>query len=191
MPFEIGGPTFGLQDVKVAAYTATNTYSSEVDIMSVQALNTVMRVVTAELTGDDKITATASRPVGAQITMRMGGVSLSALEVMIGNTATSSIASPNNVKNWRVNGGESLPYFGLTGRSLGAEDPTEDTLVFLPKCKIMSDFNLIQLEYGQFAVPEITIMAVADASYGIVNIVQRESGSTTVEVPPANIPVNS
>lgn len=188
MPFEIGGPTFGLQDVKVATYTATATYGTEVDIMSAQALNTVMRVVTAELTGDDKITATASRPVGAQITMRMGGVSIAALEVMIGNAATSSVASPNQVKTFRVAGGESLPYFGLTGRAIGAENAAEDTLVFLPKVKVMSDFNLIQLSYGEFSVPEVTLMAVADASYGIVNLIQRESGSTTVEVPPANVP---
>lgn len=191
MPFEIGGPTFGLQDVKIAAWNGADDYATEVDVMSAQSLNTVMRVVTAELTGDDVITATASRPVGSQITMRFGGVSIAALEVMIGNTATSSVASPNNVKTFRVAGGESLPYFGITGRAIGAEDPTQDTLVFLPKVKIMSDFNLIQMEYGQFSIPEVTLMGVADSSYGIINLIQRETGSTTVEVPPANVPTIS
>ena len=33
-----GAPQFGLNDVKVAAYTATDTYGTEVDVPSVQMM---------------------------------------------------------------------------------------------------------------------------------------------------------
>ena len=191
MSFETGGPSFGLQDLKIATWNATNDYSTEVDVMSARTLSTTLEVVSAKLEGDDKVTATATRIIGAEVQMEWGGVSIAALEVMIGNQATSSIASPNNVKVFRVNGGEAMPNFGVTGRAIGAENPDEDSLVFMPKCTIMSNFNLVQLQYGQIAIPNVTVYATADGSYGIFNLIQRESGSTTVEVPPANIPVNA
>lgn len=189
MAFEQGGPPFGLNDCAIAAYTATNTYGNEVDVYSVQALNVTMRTVQAELNGDDKITAVASRPIAAQITFRFGGVSLAALEVMTGNTATSSVASPNNIKNFRLTGGEDMPYFGLIGKALGA-DAAGQVEVFIPKCKIMGDVNLVQLEYGTFSINEVTVMAVPDDTYGLINIIEAEA-TRALAIPPLNIPTIS
>lgn len=188
MAFDQGGPPFGLNDVKVAPYTATNSYGSAVDVYSVQALNTTLRMVQAELTGDDKITATAARPIAGQAVMRWGGISLAALEVMTGNTATSSIASPNNIKNFRIAGGEDMPYFGIIGKALGA-DSAGQVEVFLPKCKIMSDITLIQMEYGTFAIPEVTVAILPDDTFGIINIIECEATRALV-IPPANVPTS-
>ncbi len=182
---DYGAPQFGLDDLKVATYNDTNDYGSEVDVMAAQAMNTIMRVINAELEGDDVIVATASRPIGAQIEMRFGSVSLAALEVMIGNTATSSVASPNEVKQFKIAGGERLPYFGMAGKAL-AEEGSGDTTVFVPKCRIMSDFQLIQLEYGTFAIPSVTVMAVPDDTYGLLNIIEHQT-STAIAIPTANI----
>lgn len=188
MAFEQGGPGFGLSDLKVAAYNGTNDYGSEVDVFSAQALNVTMRVISAELTGDDTITSTASRPIGGQAVMRFGGVSLAALEVMTGNTATSSVASPNNVKTLKIAGGEDLPFFGVCGKALGA-DSDGQTEVFIPKAKIMSDINLIQMEYGQFIIPEVTVAFVKDDTYGILQIIESEA-ERAIAIPPANIPTS-
>lgn len=188
MAWEQGGPPFGLSDAAVASYTATNTYGNEVDVYSVQAMNVTMRVAQAELTGDDKITAVASRPIAAQIEMRFGGVSLAALEVMTGNTATSSIASPSNIKNFRIGGSEDFPYFGLVGKALGA-DAAGQVEVFIPKCKIMSDVQLVQLEYGTFSINTVTVMAVPDDTYGLINIIEAEA-TRAIAIPPLNIPTS-
>ena len=61
MPFDIASPQFGLADAKIATWNATNDYGTEVDVMSVQLLGVTMQTVSADLTGDDQITATASR----------------------------------------------------------------------------------------------------------------------------------
>lgn len=188
MAWEQGTPPFGLSDCAVAAYTATNTYGNEVDVYSVQALNVTMRTVQAELTGDDQITAVASRPIAAQIEMRFGGVSLAALEVMLGLTATSSISSPNNIKNLKVNGGTDLPYFGLIGKSLAAEGDGQ-LEVFIPKCRIMGDVQLVQLEYGTFSINTVTLMAIPDSTYGLINIIEAES-TRALAIPPLNIPTS-
>lgn len=181
-----GAPQFGINDCKIATWTATDTYDTAVDVPAIQALNTVMRVVNAELTGDDTIVATASRVIGAQITLRFGSVNLDVLEVITGNSATSSVASPNEVKTLRILAGTRLPYFGIVGKAL-AEEGSGDFLVFIPKCKVMSDITLVQLEYGQFAIPEMTVMAVDDESYGPINLIERETAAA-ITIPPANVP---
>jgi hypothetical protein len=190
MAFEIGGPQFGLNDCKIALWTAAGTYSTAVDVMSVQMLGAVMQVVSADLTGDDQITATASRAISGTVSLRFGAISIAALEVLIGNTATSSVASPNNIKNLRVNGSDNMPYVGIVGRAI-AEEGSGDTVIYIPKCRIMGDLNIAQLSYGEFAIPQVELRAVHDASYGVINVITRETASSTLTLPPVNIPVNS
>ena len=187
MAFDVASPQFGLADVKIATWNSTDSYATEVDVMSVQLLGVTMQTISADLVGDDQITAIASRAISGTCRIRFGGMSINALEVLLGVPATSSIASPNNVKSFRITGGLETPYFGLTGRALSAEDDG-DTLIFIPKMRIMGDVTLATLEYGTFSVPELEARIVSDDTYGMINIITRETGSSTVEVPPANIP---
>lgn len=186
MPFDAyGAPQFGLSDVKIATWNATNSYGTAVDVMSVQLMGAVLQMVSAQLTGDDTITATASRAVGGEVRIRFGAVDLEVLEVLLGNAPTSSIASPNAVKQLKVVGGDNMPYFGMVGKAL-AEEGGGDFLIFFPKVRIMSDLNLATLEYGTFAIPEVTAQAVDDATFGIVSVIERQTAAA-ITIPPANI----
>lgn len=180
-----GSPQFGLNDCKIALWNATNSYGSAVDVYSVQLMGAVLNIVSAQLTGDDTITATASRAVGGEVRIRFGSVQIPALEVLIGNTATSSVASPNAVKQLKIVGGDNMPYFGIVGKAL-AEEGTGDFLIFFPKVRIMSDITLATLEYGTFAIPELTCQAVDDATYGICSVIERQTAGSVI-IPPANI----
>jgi hypothetical protein len=180
-----GAPQFGLSDVQIATWLATNSYGSAVDVPSVQLMGAVLQVVSATLEGDDTITASAARAIGGEVRLRFGSVNIAALEVLLGNTATSSVASPNEVKQLKVTGGDNMPYFGIVGKAL-AEEGSGDFLVFLPKVRIMSDVELATLEYGNFAIPELTAQASNDATYGILSVIQRETAAA-VTIPPANI----
>lgn len=186
MPFdEFGGPQFGLQDVKIALWNGTDDYGTPVDVPSVQMMGTVLGVVSATLEGDDTTTATASRAIGGQVQLRFGSISLDALEVLLGQSSTSSMDSPNAVRHLRIDGGHRLPYFGIVGKTL-AEEGGGDFWVFVPKVRITGDVNLAMLQYGQFAVPELTAQAVADGTWGIVNMVAHET-EAAITIPPENI----
>lgn len=183
MPFDsFGAPQFGLQDVKIATWTATDTYGAAVDVPSVQLMGTTLSQVSAQLEGDDTITASASRAVGGEVRLRFGSISLLALEVLLGNTSTASGAVQDHLM---VSGGDNMPYIGICGKAL-AEEGTGDTHIFIPKCKLMGDLTIAQLEYGQFAIPEATIAIVDDATYGLINVVEH-STSVDVAIPPTNI----
>lgn len=180
----IGAPQFGLNDVKVAAWIATDSYGTAIDVPSAQMMSTTMRIISAELEGDDKITASGSRAIGAQAQIRFGSVSLAVLEVILGIASTPS-GTPVIQDHLKVAGGTSMPYFGLCGK-LNAEEGDGDLHVFLPKCKIMSDVQLVPAEYGKFSVSELTVMCVPDATYEIVNLIEH-STDVAIAIPPTNI----
>lgn len=182
MPFETGAPQFGLSDCKIATWNSAGSYGTLQDVMSVQALNVTMQPVSAVLNGDDQITAIAAMAIGGQAVFRFGGISLDALAIMTGK----AVGTISSVEQILIGGGDRMPYFGIMGLALAAEG-AGDTLIYLPKAKIVSDFNLGQMEYGTFAIPEVTVQLVDDASYGIINVITRPTTVAITVMPPANI----
>lgn len=183
MPFETGSPQFGLADCKIQTWASAGTYSGSIqDVMSVQALNVTMQQVSAILTGDDQITATAANSIGGQAVFRFGGISLDAYAIMTGK----AVGTISSVEQVQIKGGDRMPYFGIIGKALAAEG-AGDFWYYLPKCKITGDFNLGQMEYGTFAIPEVTVQLVNDASYGIINLITHPTDVAITVMPPANI----
>lgn len=180
-----GAPQFGLLDVKIAAYNATNDYGTAVDVPSVQMMGAVLQQVSAQLEGDDAITDSASSAIGGETRVRFGSVSIAALEVLLGNASTPSGSTPNAQDHLKVSGGDKMPYFGICGR-VDATVGTGDLHIFLPKVKIMQDVELASAEYGQYMIPELTAQAVDDATFGIINLIEHETAAA-VAIPPTNI----
>lgn len=182
MPFDQGAPQFGLNDAKIATWNSAGSYGTLVDIMSIQMMNVTMQQVSAQLEGDDRITATAARAIGGTAQMRFGGLNLDSLAVMLG-IAVGTISSVDQIL---IAGGDVMPYFGMIGKA-NAEEGGGDTWVFLPKGKIVSDFTLFQGEYGSFVIPEVTVQLVDDASYGIINLITHPTALDITVMPPVNI----
>lgn len=183
MAFDQGAPSFGLSDVKVQTWASAGTYSGTItDIMSVQMLGVTMQQVSAQLEGDDRITATASRVIGGQVQMRFGGINLDSLAVITGK----SVGTISSVDQLQLVGGDRMPYFGIIGKAL-AEEGGGDLWVYLPKAKLMGDFQIAMLEYGAFAIPEVTVQLVDDDDYGVINLITHPAEVAITVMPPANI----
>jgi hypothetical protein len=187
MAFDQGAPSFGLNDLKIQTWSSAGTYSGTItDVMSAQMANVTMQMISAILNGDDSITAAAARAIGGEQQMRWGGVSMSALAVMTGKAVTT-ISSVNQLQ---IAGGDRMPYFGVIAKAL-VEEGGGAFWVYLPKVKIMSNFTLVQMEYGAFAIPEVTCQLVDDASYGVINLIADAANIDVTVMPPANIAVVS
>ena len=180
-----GAPQFGMNDAKVAAYNATDDYGTAVDIPSVQMLQTDIRVLSGELEGDDEITDAHTQVIGGRVRMRFGSLSIAALEVLLGLTSSASGSSPNQLDQLKVSGGDNMPYVGISGK-MAATQGDGDTHVFIPKCKIVSDFTLVQGEYGQYTIPEVELSAIPDTTYGVAIVIEQETAAA-VAIPPTNV----
>lgn len=182
---EYGAPQFGVQDCKIATWNDSDDYEDEVDVPSVQMVGHTLQFTSAQLEGDDRITATASIAIGGQITFRFGSLNIDALEVMLGQSPVSSDSAPNRVKQIKIAGGNNMPYFGLCAQAVAAEGDG-DTHIFIPKCKITDDFQIAQAEYGAFIIPEVTLQCVDDSTYGVAIILEHEA-EESVAIPPTKV----
>lgn len=181
MPFDQGAPQFGLNDAKIATWNATDDYGSLVDIMGVQMAQATAQIVSAIANGDDSIVAAAARLTGFQLQMRWVGMNPTSLAIITG-VSVDTISSVNNLQ---FVGGERMPYFGAIIKALSEE--IGDTWVFLPKCKIMSDFVPFQGEFGTFTTPEVTVQCVPDETWGLANIITHPTDVPITVIPPENI----
>lgn len=181
MAFDQGAPQFGIHDAKVATWIATNSYGTLTDIMGIQMAQTTLQVVSAIANGDDTIVAAGSRLTGAQLQMRFVGMNPTMFAIITGIT----VGTVSSVKQLQVAGGERLPYFGAIIKALSEE--VGDTWVFLPKCKITSDFVPFQGEFGAFTTPEVTVQCVPDTTWGVANFITHPSDVSITVIPPVNI----
>ena len=181
MAFEQGTPSFGLSDAKVQTWGASSYTGSLTDIMGIQMATATLQIISAIANGDDAIVAAAARLSGAQLQMRFVGMNPIAVGIITGVAVEVS----SSVSNLQFAGGNRLPYFGAIVKALSEE--VGDTWVFLPKCKIMSDFVLFQGEYGAFSTPEVTVQCVPDTKYGVANFLTHPTDVAITVMPPANI----
>ena len=183
MAFDQGAPQFGLADAKVQTWASAGTYSGSItDIMSIQIIGFTLQQISAQLTGDDQITATDTRAIGGQVQMRFGGINLDSLAIILGKAVTTI----SSVEQQGIQGGHRMPYFGILARVLAAE-ASGNTMLYIPKAKLIGDFQLAMLEYGAFAIPEVTVQCVPDATYGIYNTITHPTDVLITVMPPANI----
>jgi hypothetical protein len=181
MPFDQGAPQFGIHDAKVASWTSTGVYGTLTDIMGIQMSQVTMQIISAIANGDDTIVAAGARITGVGLQMRFVGLNPSMVSILLG-VAVTTISS---VKQMQVKGGEKLPYVGIIVKALSEE--VGDTWVFLPKCKIMSDFVLFQGEFGAFTTPEVTLQCVPDTTWGLANFISHPADVDITVIPPTNI----
>jgi hypothetical protein len=189
MPFDAGSPQFGINDGKIATWVApiaagptTYTPAAGTDIMSIQMGQVTMELISAILTGDDQQTSISASAIGGSVQVRWGGLNLSSLAVLTGNTI---IALSSTAKQVQIVGGQKMPFVGMILKALSAE--VGDTWLWLPKCKIMSGFTLAQMEYGAFVIPEVTMQVIDDASWGAINIITHVVDTPILAFPPGNL----
>lgn len=179
------GPEFGLNDVKIAPWVIGDTYSTAVDVPSVQVLDVQIQTVNGELTGDDAITDSHAIAISAQVKLRFGSLSLEALEVITGNDYNNSGTTPNQIYALTIDN-LTFPYFGIAGTALSTQDGG-DTTLWIPKAKVMEGFN-VGMQYGQYVIPELTVKAVITTTYGLLKILKHETAAA-ITIPPSGAAV--
>lgn len=181
MGFDQGAPQFGINDAKIATWNSTGSYGTLTDVFAIQMAATDLQIISAIANGDDTIVAAGARLTGVMLRMRFVGMNPSVLAILLG-IAPDTISS---VVNTQVVGGEKLPYIGAIIKSLSEEQG--DTWVFLPKCKVMSDFTPFAGEFGTFTTPEVSVQCVPDETWGLANFITHPTDVAITVIPPANI----
>lgn len=158
--FSLGGPQYDVDDVKIFRNNGDGTFGPLVDVPSVDLFVSTIRMKSAEMRGDARITAIASQAEAAEVQIRMGSFSIAAYEVIFGSTSATSGSGSTEKLELEVTASQVMPYFGVIARSLGGES-SGGTLMFLPYMKIMQPVS-VRVEYNTFSMPEVNGLALGD-----------------------------
>jgi hypothetical protein len=165
-----GDQPMGLRDVKIGPWPTGAT----VDLPSAIEMTVEDRVVTAELKGDDALQAVSSYAEAATVKFSSGGISLEALAVLTGRTATESGTTPNRTLTMTTSAGAQFGWFRAFGKALGTG--IDDIHVKVLKCKL-TKFVGGSLKNGEFLMTECEGIAVTDGVTGIYQVVQNETAA--------------
>lgn len=162
----VAGVNFGLKDAKAAPWLGDGTWGVQVDVPSVQLIGVTAQMVSGELLGDDTKTDVHAKIIAGRCRLRWGGVSLDVLAAISNQTITSSGSTPNRIRRIKV-AADSMKYFGLCGLA-NATNAKGDKHVWIPKMKIVSDVTLIEMQNGQYTIPECEAEIIPDDLYAAV-----------------------
>lgn len=158
--FNVGGPQYDVDDVKIARNNGDGTFGTWIDVPSCDLFVATVRLKSAEMRGDARITAIASAAEAAEVQVRMGSFSFDAYEVIFGSTVSESGSGSGEKIEMSIGATQRMPYFGVIARSLAGESDG-GTLIFLPYLKIMQPLGL-RVEYNTFSMPEVNALALGD-----------------------------
>ncbi len=187
--FKPGEVPYGLRKGLVGRWVGDGSYTNEYSVASIQVFGVRTTTSASDLEGNDMITATAARVTKGQITLRMGGISLEALQMLVGGTIETGTPYVEGLKITN----RPFPYVGFVAQSL-SEELGGDIHLFVPKAKIRDGIE-IRFEINGFSIPEFTVDALLDSNYADADgfpclmypITHEEI--TPLELPPADVVV--
>lgn len=175
----IAGFNFGCNDVKIAAWTASDTWGTAVDLVAAEFFNVQMRMENGELLGDDILVAVHAKIIAVEFRVKFAFRDEDVIPILTGVSATSTNA---NHRKFQF-GNENMPWFGIAGAALHDGD-AGDTQFFIPKAKLVNGFEF-SMQMGQYDTPELSGIGVVDTggSHDAFAIWQNNTATTLTIAP--------
>jgi hypothetical protein len=159
---------YGLRDVKVATLSDAGVYGSLVDLPAGQTLEFTETTSSQELRGDDQVVANRTVVDDVEWSLAAGGISFEAMKVMAGGTIETSGSTPNVVKEWFREGGDSYPKFFIAGKALSESGGDHHTVIYNAKASQISGTHQDQ-EFWISNAEGTGIASINEDSQGVEN----------------------
>lgn len=167
----------GLRDLKLAAWTAENSYGTAYDIYGAREMTVELVVETDQLEGDDVIIDRYTKIIAVNFRFANGAVDLELLDTLTGGTLVSN-ASYEDLK---VGEDDSIPYVAMAGRVVGS-DAAHDLHIFVPKAKVSGNIQY-QAQYGQYVIPQAEFQGVNEGTINGIVRFRKFTALTALEIP--------
>jgi hypothetical protein len=160
---------FGLNQVKLVKSATV------VTLRAAQTLSFTPRLIGGELKGNDQIVAVGASVEALEWSLEEGGLSLDALALVTGFTATTSGSTPSQINSMKGHAGTAFPYFKIYGKVMS--DSGDDVHVKIWRAKITGNIEG-EFKGGEFYIAKMTGIAVEDSVNGLYDIVLNETATT-------------
>lgn len=167
----------GLRDLKLAAWTAENSYGTAMDVYGAREMTVELVVESDQLEGDDVVIDRYTKIIAVNFSWAMGSVDLELLDVLIGGTLVSN----GDYEDLRIGEDDSVPYVAMAGRVVGS-DAAHDLHIFVPKAKISGNVQY-QAQYGAYMIPQAEFQGVNEGTINGLARFRKFTALTTLTIP--------
>lgn len=166
---------YGLRDMKIAVWTAANSYGTAVDIDAARSLTVTLRVQSDELQGDDVIKDRFGKIMSVNARLEYGSVNQQVLSMLTGGTLVSNATYED-----LLIADDTPAYFAIAGRVVGSN--SGDLHMFIPKCKIAGDLSY-QAQQNSYLIPNLDIQGVYEGTVNGICRIRSFTALTTLAIP--------
>lgn len=139
MPLTTVPLPFGLRDVKLFPIASGDTLGTAVDLPNSRTFSFSETADSAELRGDDGVTAVHDSAPTVNWDLESGGLPLEAIKVMYGGYIKESGVTPNIIKTYQKADTDARAYFAAVGQAIS--DSGGDVHMVVYKCKATGDLS--------------------------------------------------
>lgn len=180
--FDLANPTFSLQQFAAAVNNGDGTFGTAVVSPSAKGIKFNQKLISDRAEGNSRITALAAQAISAGFQLDTHGFQFSMLQIFTGQDPSSSGSSATLEKYISLPNAR-MQYFGIIAQAWAAEN-AGDVLLFLPKCKVTSDFTW-GFDFGKISAPQFKMEAILDDNFGFMwQIIERATANNTLVFPP-------
>lgn len=167
----------GLRDLKIAAWTAENTYGAFYDILGARDMSVNWVVEGDQLIGDDVVLDRYSKATSVTVKFENGAVDFTVIDMILGGTLTSTAA----YEDLMITENDEVPYVALAGRVVGSGG-TADLHILIPKAKISNNIQL-SAQHGTYVLPSAEFIGVDEGPINGMMRLRKFSAPTALEIP--------
>lgn len=163
--------------MKIAAWSAENSYGTAYDIHGARNMSVSWTVETDQAEGDDVVMDRFSKIIAVSVNIEQAVVDLELLDMISGGSLVSNAA----YEDLKLGQDDNLAYVAIAGRSVSS-DANNDLHVFIPKCKIAGDLEFT-MQYGEYTFPAAEFQGVNEGSMNGFIRFRKFTAATALEIP--------
>lgn len=175
----MGTRTFhrGIRDLKIATWTAENSYGTAYDILGARNMSVTWVVETDELRGDDVVLDRFTKLVSVTVNVEQASVDLEAADMLLGGTLVSNAS----YEDLSIAESDEVPYIAIAGRVVGSGG-TNDLHIFIPKCKLAGNLTLAA-QLDTYMIPQAEFQGVHEGAVNGMMRLRKFATATALEIP--------
>jgi hypothetical protein len=167
----------GIRDLKIAAWTAADSYGTAYDILGIRSASLEWVVETDELRGDDEVLDRYTKAVSVNVTMEQASVDLMALDMLLGGTLIQTA----DYYDLMISESDEVPFIAIAGRIVGSGG-TADLHFFVPKAKLAGNLALAAA-LDTYMLPGATFQGVSEGATNGMLRLRHFTALTALEIP--------
>lgn len=167
----------GLRDLKIASWTAENSYGTAYDVLGAREMTATWTVQSDMLEGDDVILDRYTKINSVTLRLAQASVDLNILDLLMGGTLVSN----GDYEDFFIGETDEVPYVAIAGRVVGSGG-SSDLHLFIPKCKLSGDLQY-QAQLNSYLIPAAEFQGIHEGTTNGFMRVRKFTALTALEIP--------